>query len=667
MSWIEPALRRGFFQMPAKDNCDACWFLMIPFHFRGARRVGLRPASSVEQDCPQRARLIRKHAQQPSGGGELFWYAESNSKLGQRIPFAMGKLLRMSVLGLLLAAAAKPAVLARATTRTTAKDDVLLSTAEAELRRARGELGKLDPAPYFISYSIHDQSFLMAVAIQGSLVTSTHMRQRLGDVIMRIGTPALDNTHQENRMSGIGSGSLPLEDDSDAIAHVLWQLTYHQYRKASKAYLNVKTSTQVHAPEEDLSPDFSQEVPQNHIDSKELPPASDPATLEKLARRYSQDLRKYPYILSSVAVITEQRSRSYFVSSESTSIVVPSAMVRLVIEAQTVADDGMQLIRVESFQADQVDHLPPEAEVLARTSKMAADLKALRSAPAAEPFDGPALLSSRAAAVFFHEVLGHRLEGRHQRGEQEGQTFTKQVNQPVLPQFLSVSDDPTRQILGGVELSGFYQYDDEGLPARKVDVIQAGILKDFLMSRMPIKNFSKSNGHGRAQPGLMPTGRQGNLIVSSSKTVRDSDLHQKLIEEVKKQGKPYGLYFEDIQGGFTLTQRTAPQAFQVLPVLVWRVYPDGRPDELVRGVDIVGTPLAALNRILLTGDKTEVFNGVCGADSGNVAVSASAPAMLFSEIEVQKRAHLLNRPPVLPPPGFETPAASPQSVSGDRP
>jgi len=222
-------------------------------------------------------------------------------------------------------------------------------------------------------------------------------------------------------------------------------------------------------------------------------------------------------------------------------------------------------------------------------------------------------------------------------------------------------------LLDGVELSGSYQYDDEGLPAQRVDVIQSGILKDFLMSRMPIKNFAKSNGHGRAQPGLMPTGRQGNLMVTSSKTVKASDLHQMLIDEVKKQGKPYGLYFEDIQGGFTLTQRTAPQAFQVLPVLVWRVYPDGRPDELVRGVDIVGTPMAALNRIMLTGDKTEVFNGVCGADSGNVPVSASAPAMLFSEIEVQKQAHLLDRPPVLPPPGFETPAANPQGKSGDRP
>jgi TldD protein len=236
----------------------------------------------------------------------------------------------------------------------------------------------------------------------------------------------------------------------------------------------------------------------------------------------------------------------------------------------------------------------------------------------------------------------------------------------VLPDFLSVSDDPTLRALDGVPLSGWYEFDNEGMPATRVDVIQNGILKNFLMSRLPIKNFDKSNGHGRSQLGLMPTGRQGNLIVSSTKTIKDSELRQRLKEEIKKQGKPYGLYFEDIQGGFTLTQRSMPQAFQVLPVLVWRVYPDDRPDELVRGVDIVGTPLAAMEHILLTGEKTAVFNGICGAESGSVPVSAVAPAMLFSDIEVQKRAHSLNRPPILPPPGFETTDSPTQTESGGQ-
>jgi predicted Zn-dependent protease len=340
-------------------------------------------------------------------------------------------------------------------------------------------------------------------------------------------------------------------------------------------------------------------------------------------------------------------------------VITWSVLVRVAIQAETRADDGMELLRVETFQARSLDHLPSEAEVATRVEKMAADLKDLRSAPVAEPFNGPALLSGRAAAVFFHEVLGHRIEGQRQRGEREGQTFTKKINQQVLPQFLSVADDPTQQNLNGADLSGWYKYDDEGISAARVEIIKDGILKNFLMARMPIQSFAKSNGHGRGQPGTMPVGRQGNLIVTSSHTVSDAELRLKLIEEIKKQGKPYGLYFEDIEGGFTLTQRSLPQAFQVLPVLVWRVYPNGRPDELVRGVDIVGTPLAAMTRILVTGQQTNIFNGICVAESGSVPVSAAAPAMLFSEIEVQRRAHSLNRPPILPPPGFEPKALSP--------
>ena len=530
------------------------------------------------------------------------------------------------------------------------KPDVLLSTMQEELQRAQTHLAKLDPAPYFLSYSVYDQSMAVAVGSEGSLVSSTRARRRAADVTMRIGAPALDNSHQQNRGSARTSGALPLEDDRNAIAHELWRLTYEEYRKASKAYASVKTNTQVEAKEEDTSPDFTKEKPPTHADYKEVVTTPDQKELEKFVREYSAHFRRYPYIYSSLVLVSAQATRFHFLSTEGNHVVTPNSFVRVAIQAETRADDGMELMRVETFQAESMDHLPPASEIAAKVEKMATDLKALREAPLAEPFDGPALLSGRASAVFFHEVLGHRLEGHRQRGEQEGQTFTKKVGQAVLPEFLSVIDDPTQRKLNGLDLGGWYEFDDEGMPATKVDVIKDGVLKNFLMSRMPIKDFANSNGHGRSQPGAMPTGRQGNLIVSSTKTVKDAELRQKLIEEVKKQGKPYGLYFEDIQGGFTLTQRSMPQAFQVLPVLVWRVYADGRADELVRGIDIVGTPLAAMNRILVTGDKTDVFNGICGAESGQVPVAAAAPAMLFSEIEVQKRAHSLNRPPTLPAP-----------------
>jgi TldD protein len=547
--------------------------------------------------------------------------------------------------------------------------DVLLQAMQQELHRAFTALSKSDPAPYFLSYSAFDQDMASVVASSGGLLASVHFRRRQADVTMRVGSAVLDNTHDGSRGSGMESAALPLDDDKDAIARVLWQLTDREYKQAAPALLRVKTDTAVRSEEEDKSPDFSKETPQTHVNEARADFSFNQHAWDGEVRRLSAGFNKYPEVYTSLVALQVGRTRSYFVSSEGGSLVDPGRMVRLIIEAETRADDGMELLRVETFQAPTPDQLPREAALAAKIEKMAADLKALRAAPLAEPFAGPALLSGRAAAVFFHEVLGHRLEGHRQRDENEGQTFTKKVNQQVLPEFLTVVDDPTQRELGGVALAGAYAYDDEGVPASRVVAIQDGILKNFLTSRMPIKNFDRSNGHGRRQAGLMPTGRQGNLIVTSTRAVKDSDLRAKLIEEVKKQGKPYGLYFEDIQGGFTLTTRELPQSFQVLPVMVWRVYPDGRPDEFVRGVDIVGTPLAALNRILLTGETQQVFNGVCGAESGNIPVSAVAPGMLFSEMEVQKRAHSRSRPPILPPPGFENPPPSSKKPApeGKRP
>jgi predicted Zn-dependent protease len=532
----------------------------------------------------------------------------------------------------------------------TASDDVLLATMEKELHRGQAELAKQDPAPYFTSYNVTDGEALVILSDQGGVLTSSHARHRSADVSMRIGAPILDNTHDQERFSGITSGQLPQQDDPDAIARVLWRLTYEQYRKARQAYTNVKTKSAVRAKDEDDSPDFSQEKPSTYIEKGPSLAFPEQKVWEELARRYSASFRQYPQVEESMVILQAERDHSYLVSTEGTKIVTADAIFRIMIQAQTLADDGMQLMRVETFQSSDPTKFPSEAEVAASVRKMASDLSALRAAPLAEPYNGPALLSGRAAAVFFHEVLGHRVEGQRQRGRDEGQTFTKKVNERILPEFLSVTDDPTLRSLAGTELSGFYRYDDEGIPAARVEVVKDGILKNFLMGRLPVKNFSNSNGHGRAQAGLMPVGRQGNLIVTSSKTIPDAQLRARFVEEIKKQGKSYGLYFEDIQGGFTLTTRDLPQAFQVLPVMVWRVYADGRPDELVRGVDIVGTPLTVLTQIAATGDTTSVFNGICGAESGRVPVSAAAPAMLFSEMEVQKRKYGDTRPPILPPP-----------------
>ncbi len=556
-----------------------------------------------------------------------------------------------------LSSLAVVALLASFTARAEQPIPVLLDAMSTELQRAFASLGKTAGTssenqlpPYFLSYSVSDASAVMIRAQYGAIVGSSANHVRVADVQVRLGEPKLDNTHGDHRASAVNSLELPLVDDRQALARSLWIATNTGYGTALDNYLRVKTEAQVRAKEEDTSPDFSTEPPQVAIAKPAPPVAIDRAAWEQRVRSLSRIFREYPNVYQNLVMLTVQNETDYFASSEGSRVVTPHLQARLVVLAVTRADDGMDLFRDQTFEAETIDGLPSQAELESAIRSLGTSLEALRKAPVTEPFDGPAILSGRASAVFFHEVLGHRLEGQRQRGDEEGQTFTKEIGKDILPSFLSVADDPTRTTFGQTWLSGSYTYDDEGQKAQRVELIQDGVLKTFLMSRLPIASFSESNGHGRAQTGRMPTGRQGNLIVSSTKTVPDAELRKQLIDEAKKQGKAYGLYFEDISSGFAVTTRSSPQAFQVIPLVVYRVYVDGRLDELVRGVSIVGTPLAAMKRILATGDKPEVFNGECGAESGTVPVSAVAPAMLVSEIETQRQPQGIERPPILPIP-----------------
>ena len=543
-------------------------------------------------------------------------------------------------------------------------DPVLLQAMDDELKRAMADLGSAPPLvdpkthqpgqpaprPYFLSYSVADSESVNISAQYGAITNSNGNRQRMADVQVRLGSPELDNTHGDHRISALTTIPLPLTDDRSAIARSLWYGTNRGYGKALDALLKVKTEQQVRAKEEDVSADFSAEKPE-----AAMLPAAPKLEIERAAwegrlREISAVFKQYPDIYYDTVGLEASNETDYFVSSEGARVESPNHVARLVVVARTRAADGMDLFRVETFEADAAGHLPDQKTVLEKTVAMAKNLVDLRTAPITEPYNGPAVLSGRAAAVFFHEVLGHRLEGQRQRGDEEGQTFTKLLNKPILPTFLSVADDPTLTQFHGQPLSGHYAFDDEGQPARKVDLVQDGVLKTFLMSRLPVASFAQSNGHGRAETGKMPTGRQGNLIVTSTKTVTDAELRELLKAEAKKQGKAYGLFFEDISSGFAVTTRRSPQAFQVIPLVVYRVYVDGRPDELVRGVSIVGTPQAALNRIIATGDHQDIFNGVCGAESGQIPVSAVAPAMLVSEIETQRQSQGTARPPIVPPP-----------------
>jgi TldD protein len=571
----------------------------------------------------------------------------------QRVVVAGVALTGLVMVGMALPGRVVRAAEAQAETGQTSS--ALVETMDSELHRAMNSLGSStsgaqQPKPYFLSYSVADGEQVSIAAQFGAITNSNQSHRRFADVQVRIGSPAEDNTHGDHRNSALTTIPIPLTNDREAIARSLWFATNRGYGKALDGYLKVKADQEVRAKEEDGSPDFSTEDPKVALLPTAPPLKVDRAEWETRLRNLSGIFKQYPDVFYNTVALEASSETDYFVSSEGARVDTPNHVARLVIVGRTRAADGMDMFRAETFEADATGHLPDQKVLAAKVTEMGKSLEALRVAPITDPYNGPAILSGRAAAVFFHEVLGHRLEGQRQRGDEEGQTFTKLMGKQILPTFMSVSDDPTLEKFDGTWLSGHYNYDDEGQQARRVDLITNGILKTFLMSRQPVAGFAHSNGHGRAEVAHMPTGRQGNLIVASSKTVSDAELRQMLIAEAKKQGKAYGLYFEDISSGFAVTTRRSPQAFQVIPLVVYRVYVDGRPDELVRGVSIVGTPQAALARIVATDDKPEVFNGICGAESGSIPVSAVAPAMLVSEIETQKQAQGTARPPILPPP-----------------
>jgi TldD protein len=510
---------------------------------------------------------------------------------------------------------------------------------------------KGDPAPYFIGYSVTEQQAEALSGTLGTLQSRTRSANRMLDVAVRVGSPKLDNYHSTRgeRPQFGGTSVLPIENITDAIQRRLWLATDRTFRAASQRLINLKTSTQVNVTAEDTSDDFSKEEPSVLVaEPKKIAIQGDEWAAK--VRRWSGEFNKYPRVLTSNVSMRLANETKYLVNTEGTRLEHGRPFVRISISARGKAADGMDLLTTESFESQDPAGLPKEAEIVAAVNKVGKELTSLLDAPVVDPFVGPAILSGEAAGVFFHEIFGHRIEGHRQKDETDGQTFTKSVNTKILPDFLSVVFDPTRKNVGNVDLNGTYLYDDEGVKGRPVTVVESGVLKTFLMSRSPIKGFSNSNGHGRRQAGLEVVSRQSNLIVESSKQVSDAQLRRMLLDEIKKQGKPHGFYFQQVTGGYTTTGRSGFQSFKVLPLIVYRIYADGRPDELVRGVDIVGTPLASFARIVATSDKPAVFNGYCGAESGTVPVSAVSPAILISELEIQKKEKAEDRPPLLPAP-----------------
>ena len=536
--------------------------------------------------------------------------------------------------------------------------DKLLGLLKEELAQQMKELKGEEFPPYHMNYRVIDVTSSVVSASFGALMNSQQYRSRTLVPQIRLGDEKLDNFRFNqmgaamSRYQGPSVARLPLDEENneDAVRQAIWDEVNNRYKFAVDMYQKTKAESSVNVEEEDKAPYFSEAKVEKYYEAP-LPAEKMTIDMDRWAARMkeiSAVFKNQPGIMKGDAIMIYTVERRYFVNNEGTEVVQNLPYARIMVFGETKADDGMELpLNLSYFAYDPAD-LPANDKIIADAKEMVKTLEALRVAPVVDPYTGPALLSGPASGVFFHEIFGHRIEGQRMKSENDGQTFKKMVGQLVLPADMHVYDDPTLRKYAGEDLNGFYKYDDQGVKAERVDVVVNGKLNDFLMTRTPIDGHPRTNGHARASDGFDPVSRQSNLVIETSNPKTPEELRQLLIEEVKKQGKEYGYFFKEVTSGFTFTGKGGTNSFNVTPLEVYKVFADGRPDQLVRGVDLIGTPLSI---IIYAGNDARVFTGMCGAESGSIPVTAISPTILVNKVETQRKAKSQDILPILPAPG----------------
>lgn len=536
--------------------------------------------------------------------------------------------------------------------------DPVITIISDELDREFGRLGEENYPPYYLSYRVDEINNIVVESTFGSITQSDNYRGRILTATIKVGSYELDNTHElkngfnMNKTNHSFASVFPLENNDNALKQTIWRVTDRAYKNAVNSYTTVKNKLKDDTAR--LIGDFSKEPVVTYYE----PPLSDSENKinitewENKIKKFSRPFLAEQSIIIGKTLITYITQRKYFISSEGSKVAQNKTYTRLQIYGKIRANDGSLLPLYKSYYAFHPSGLPDDEEILKDVKQLVNKLRELKNASVAQPYSGPAILSPGAAGVFFHEIFGHRIEGHRLKSETDGHTFKNKVGEKVLPEYIDIIFDPTMVAFKGKDLFGSYFYDDQGVKASRVEVVRKGILKNFLMSRTPVNNSLNSNGHGRAQAGMHPVTRQSNLIVGTTNPLSDKELRKLLIKECKRQKKEYGYLFKEVVGGFTLTNIYSPNVFNIIPTEVYRIYVDGRADELVRGVELIGTPLLMFSEIIATGDSPEIFTGFCGAESGNVPVTAISPALFVKKMETQRKHEDQGQIPILPRPGL---------------
>jgi TldD protein len=519
-------------------------------------------------------------------------------------------------------------------TKVAASSDPVIQAMREELERSKAQV-KMEnvSAPYYIEYRLSDLEEYTAEAAFGALRQNQHVHARSVRVVVRVGDYKQDSYFDR----GIGVVDLaPLDNDTVALRRQLWAATDRAYKAASEALASKKALLSHYSAEQPFD-DFAKAPALQTLDPLAKLEFS-PEVWEKALVKSTDLFRSDPKIQSLSAYADFRSVNEYFVNTEGTITRQGYAVYLVQLSGETQAEDGMQLGRSPFYMTAKASELPDSAKLESDTAKMLKTLKELREAPLAEEdYRGPVLFSNDAASDVFYGMVGANVLGiRPKPGESARTTgeFSSNYKGRVLPAFLSVVDDPTMKSFGGKSLTGNYEVDDEGVRAKVVPLIKDGMLVDYLLGRMPIRDFPDSNGHGRAAPGQAPSPSIGILMVQPKNPLSSNQIRAKLIEMCKEENKPYGYYVGTLSG--------------YDPRLLYRVYVNDGHEELVRGAVFNELDTRTLrNNLVAAGDDPLVSNR-----EGAIPSTVIAPSILFDELEVKRTDKKDAKLPEYPPPSL---------------
>lgn len=526
---------------------------------------------------------------------------------------------------------------ATAATPTTG-DDVVLRAIVDELDRSMKDLEfkELD-RPYFIQFRARERHVWSMAAQQGSLIRSDERRTRDFTSRVRVGNMELDNTNF-GRASG-RAAPLPIDDNYLALRQAIWLTVDGDYKQAVET-LTAKNAYLKETNVEDRPADFSPAP----VESQLHPPESlefDASTWERRLAVVSARFKNYPRIQDSSVNLIAADSLEWTINTEGARVRTGDTGLILVLSADLQASDGMRLGDRRSFLGLTASDLPGESELLNAADELCRSLEALADAPTLDHYAGPVLFDGEAAGQMFGSMLGARFCARPDilgAGGGSEESFEKKLGLRILPRSFSVHDDPRPERFNGQLLAGAYEFDDEGVPATRVSLVEKGILKTLLAGRAPTRKIVGSTGHARTEGFGDPRATPGCLYIQDAAGVSAEELRKELILAAKDEGLPFALRVTSLQRG-------GPGGLGN-PIYAYKVDVETGREELVRGLNFLRVETRSLKRVLAAGNEPTVYN-----DLGGVAFSVIAPAVVFEELELTRPQQEFEKLPILASPG----------------